>query len=153
MNKLFRMAEISSVACVILISGGSSVWLLAQTYQDKGKDQKQSPNFTGGTVTTVEENSKGAIAHFRFDKGARTKWHSHEGGQIILVEEGVGRHQIKGGPVVELKANETVYAQPGVVHWHGAAPDKGGVQFNISRGGITWLEEVTDKEFSAPVKR
>jgi quercetin dioxygenase-like cupin family protein len=114
--------------------------------------QKQNPNFTGGTVTPIDDK-EGNIAHFRFEPGARTKWHSHERGQIILVEEGIGRTQVKGGPVLELQAGETTYAGPGVVHWHGAGPDKGGVQYNISRGGITWLQEVTDQEFRAPAKR
>jgi len=111
---------------------------------------RPNPNFTGGVVTAVEENSKGNIAHFRFGPGARTKWHSHEGGQIILVEEGVGLYQVKGGPVMELRAGETVYCPPGVVHWHGAAPHEGGVQFNVSRGGITWFGEVTDQEYNVP---
>ena len=86
---------------------------------------------------------------FYFSPGARTKWHSHEGGQIILVEDGVGLYQEKGGPVVELRAGETHYCPPGVVHWHGASPKEGGTQFNTSRGGITWLAEVTDAEFTA----
>jgi 4-carboxymuconolactone decarboxylase len=135
---------------VTLLSLGltiSGLWILQA--QDKSSTQKQNPNFTGGTVTAVEEKPAGNIAHFRFEPGARTKWHSHEGGQIILVEEGVGRTQVKGGPVIELHAGETIYCPPGVVHWHGAAPDKGGVQYNISRGGITWLGEVTDAEFRA----
>ena len=114
---------------------------------------KQNPNFTGGAVTPIEDNSKGNIAHFRFPPGVRTKWHSHEGGQIILVEEGVGLYQNKGGPIIELHAGEVVYCPPGVVHWHGAAPDQGGVQYNISRGGITWMEEVTDQEFHGPRQR
>src|SRR5215469_9964965 len=76
---------------------------------------KQNPNFTG-TVTPITENSQASIAHFRFEAGARTKWHSHERGQIILVEDGVCRSQVKGGPVVELHAGETTYAAPGVVH-------------------------------------
>ncbi len=114
---------------------------------------KQNPNFTGGTVTPIEDSSKGNIAHFRFPPGVRTKWHSHEGGQIILVEEGVGLYQNKGGPIIELHAGEVTYCPPGVVHWHGAAPDQGGVQYNISRGGITWMEEVTDKEFHGPRQR
>jgi len=115
--------------------------------------EKQNPNFTGGTVTKLDEGTKSTIAHFRFDPGARTKWHSHDGGQIILVEEGVAHTQVKGGPVIELKAGESTYAGPGVVHWHGAAPDKGGVQYNVTRGGITWLEEVTDKEFRTAPKK
>ncbi len=114
---------------------------------------KQNPNFTGGSVTPIEDNSKGNIAHFRFPAGVRTKWHSHEGGQIILVEEGVGLYQNMGGPIIELHAGEVTYCPPGVVHWHGAAPDQGGVQYNISRGGITWMEEVTDKEFHGPRQR
>ena len=114
---------------------------------------KQNPNFTGGVVTPLDEKPVGNIAHFRFAPGARTKWHSHEGGQIILVEEGVGLYQNKGGPIVELHAGEMSYCPPGVVHWHGAAPDQGGVQYNVSRGGITWMEEVTDKEFKGPRQR
>jgi len=115
--------------------------------------EKQNPNFTGGTVTKLDEGTKATIAHFRFGPGSRTKWHSHEGGQIILVEEGVARTQVKGGPVIELKAGETTYAGPGVVHWHGAAPDRDGVQYNVTRGALTWLEEVTDKEFRAAPKK
>jgi len=98
--------------------------------------QTPNPNFTGGAVTAMEEKPAGNIAHFKFEPGSRTKWHSHEGGQIILVEEGVGRTQVRGGPMIELHAGETIYCPPGVEHWHGAAPDKGGVQYNISRGGI-----------------
>jgi quercetin dioxygenase-like cupin family protein len=115
--------------------------------------QRQNPNFTGGTVTPVEENSQANIAHYRFEPGARTKWHIHERGQIILVEEGVARMQMKGAQVMELHAGDTTFATPGVAHWHGAAPEKGGTQFNVSRGGITWLDEVTDKEYTAPPKR
>ena len=100
-------------------------------------------------MKTIKENSQGNSARFYFGPGARTKWHSHEGGQIILVEDGVGLYQEKGGPVVELRAGETHYCPPGVVHWHGASPKEGGTQFNISRGGITWRAAVTDAEFNA----
>jgi quercetin dioxygenase-like cupin family protein len=109
---------------------------------------KPNPNFTG-EVKTVKENSQGLTAHLYFAPGARTKWHSHEGGQIILVEDGVGLYQEKGGPVVELRAGEKHYCPPGVVHWHGASPTQGATYFNVSRGGITWLAEVTDQEFTA----
>src|SRR6202453_3972997 len=81
---------------------------------------KPNPNFTGGEVKTVKENSQGNIAHFYFPPGVRTKWHSHEGGQIILVEDGVGLYQEKGGPVVELRAGETHYCPPGVAPSPGA---------------------------------
>ena len=118
--------------------------------QGQGQE-KRNPNFQG-TVHTVTENSQGNIAHFRFEPGSRTKWHSHSGGQIILVEEGVGLTQVRGGPVIELHAGQAIYCPPGVEHWHGASPTEGGTQFNISRGGITWKEEVSEKEFSAAPK-
>jgi quercetin dioxygenase-like cupin family protein len=131
--------------CLGLLAAGSGLWRIHA-------QQPPNPNFTG-KVTRVEENSQGTMAHFRFDPGARTKWHSHEGGQIILVEEGVGLAQERGGPVIELHAGETIYCPPGVAHWHGAAPGQGGVQFNVSRGGITWLEVVSEKDYTAPTKR
>ena len=90
-----------------------------------GLQAQQSPNFTGGAVTAVEEKPQGNIAHFRFAPGARTKWHSHEGGQIILVEEGVGLTQLRGGPVIELRAGETVWCPPGVEHWHWSGVGRG----------------------------
>lgn len=137
-------------AGVALVLYGSGFLMLGVMH---GQD-KPNPNFTGGTVTALDEKPQGNIAHFRFSPGSRTKWHSHEGGQIILVEEGVGLTQVRGGPVIELHAGDTIWCPPGVEHWHGAAPDKGGVQYNISRGGIKWLEEVSEKDFTAkPVRK
>lgn len=132
------------LVCVAIVPvTGSLFFLYAQP----------NPNFTGGEVTKLDDTSKATIAHFRFGPGSRTKWHSHSQGQIILVEEGVGLTQVKGGPVIELHAGESIYAGPGVVHWHGAAPDKGGVQYNVTRGDITWLGEVSDAEYRAKPKR
>lgn len=113
---------------------------------------KNNPNFTG-TVTSVEDKWKALTAHYKFEAGARTKWHMHGGGQVMLVEEGVTHHQNKGGPVMELRANESYYAQPGVWHWHGASPTESTVQFNTTRGDITWGDVVTDAEFNAKATR
>ena len=129
--------------CLLLFVTVAGVWVLYA---------QNRANFTGN-VTAVEQSPKGAIAHYKFDAGARTKWHIHEGGQIILVEDGVARVQAKGGPVLELHAGDTLYAQPGVAHWHGAAPDHTATQYNVSRGATTWLDEVTDKEYTAAPKR
>lgn len=133
-------------AGVAAISVASLAWV-AQG-QNATPNTKQNPNFQG-VVNPVEDKYKTAYAHYEFTPGSRTKWHSHSGGQVILVEEGVTHFQNKGGPVMELKANEAYYAQPGVVHWHGATPKDRTVQFNTTRGDITWLNEVTDAEFNA----
>jgi 4-carboxymuconolactone decarboxylase len=114
--------------------------------------QQPNSNFTG-TIHRLTETPPGIITYIHFDAGARSKWHVHEKGQLILVEEGVALVQEKGGPVVELHAGEVIWCPPGVTHWHGAAPDQGGTQYNVTRGGITWLDPVTDQEYSSKPAR
>jgi len=60
---------------------------------------------------------------------------------------------LKGKPVLELKAGETTYAPPGAAHWHGASPDEAATQFNVSRGTTTWLDAVTEKDYTAAPKK
>lgn len=145
-------ARIAYTAGVMTLALGSVVWVARAQVQSATPNTKANPNFMG-TVTPVTDQYKVATAHYKFEANARTKWHSHSGGQIMLVEEGVTHHQNKGGPVMELRANEAYYVQPGVVHWHGATPDSSTVQFNTTRGDLTWMEEVTDAEFKAKAKR
>ncbi len=114
------------------------------------KDPLNSPYFKG-TVLPVNENSTGGFAHYKFTPGARTQWHIHEGGQILLCEVGICRHQLKGGPIIEFRAGETAYAPPGIAHWQGSTSTTAGTQFNIQRGKITWLTDVTDEEYNGPV--
>jgi len=142
MNRKLRISRYLNCSAACVLALGACVL-----------EAQQSSNFTGGKVTAIDEKPAGAIAHFRFDPGARTKWHTHEGGQIILVEEGVARTQEKGGPVIELHAGETIYCPPGVLHWHGAAPNQGGVQYNVARGKTTFTDEVTDAEYNAAPKK
>ena len=110
--------------------------------------QDSNPHFTG-KIERLKDDAPGQIAYIRFEAGARTLWHVHEKGQLVLVMEGVGLEQQKGGPVRELHAGDAVWCPPGVAHWHGAAPDQAGTQYNVTRGGIQWLEQVTEAEYTA----
>lgn len=60
----------------------------------------------------------------RFAPGSRTVWHRHPLGQVLVVTEGTGRVQRRGGPVETIRAGDTVHIAPGEWHWHGAAPDR-----------------------------
>src|SRR5580700_9785268 len=71
-----------------------------------------NPNFTGN-ITRLKEDPPGQITYIRFEAGARTKWHIHEKGQIVFVEEGVGLEQQKGGPVREVPAGCGALARRG----------------------------------------
>jgi quercetin dioxygenase-like cupin family protein len=90
-----------------------------------------------------------------FEPGARTAWHTHPLGQTLYVIQGVGRVQARGGPIREIKAGDVVWIPPGEKHWHGAAPTTGMVhiamQEALDGSHVTWMEHVTDEEYSASV--
>jgi len=108
---------------------------------------QQAPLFTGKSDVMDGKDLTAARRHF--DAGARTYWHSHDNGQLLLVEQGRMRTQKKGGPVRDLGVGESEYAGPNVAHWHGATPDQPLVQINVGFGGQTkWMEQVTDAEYA-----
>ncbi|AAD36075.1 cupin [Thermotoga maritima MSB8] len=86
-----------------------------------------------------------------FEPGARTHWHSHPGGQILIVTRGKGFYQERGKPARILKKGDVVEIPPNVVHWHGAAPDEELVHIGISTqvhlGPAEWLGSVTEEEY------
>lgn len=88
-----------------------------------------------------------------FEPGARSYWHAHPAGQILMVTEGLGYYQEKGQPVRLLRRGEVVQAQPGVEHWHGASPRQSmshiAVNVNTEKGLVTWLRPVTDQEYNS----
>ena len=86
-----------------------------------------------------------------FEPGSRTAWHTHPLGQTLHVVSGVGRVQTKGGPVLEIRAGDTVWIPPGEKHWHGASPTTAmthiAVHESLDGKHITWMEYVTDEEY------
>ena len=93
------------------------------------------------------------IANVVFEQGARNNWHTHPGGQVLIVTEGEGYYQEKGKPVQLLQKGEVVNIPPDVKHWHGASHDSGfthiAVNPNTQKGIVVWLERVTDKEYNS----
>jgi quercetin dioxygenase-like cupin family protein len=109
--------------------------------------QQNAPLFTGKSV--VMDGKDLSAARRSFEPGARTFWHSHDNGQLLLVEDGRMRTQKKGGPVKELGKGDSDYTGPTVVHWHGAVPGQALVQINVGFGGETkWMNEVTEAEYN-----
>jgi len=113
-------------------------------------------NFTGSAWNTplVANNStyNTVIGNVYFEPGARSNWHIHPSGQILIVTDGVGYHQIKGQPRQTIRKGDIVKCPPNVLHWHGASPDTGMQQMYIlpktEKGIVTWLQKVTDDEYS-----
>ncbi len=63
--------------------------------------------------------------------GSRTAWHSHPRGQILIAISGRGEVQTDGGQVVTLEPGDSIWAEPGERHWHGAAADSAFVYTSI----------------------
>ena len=107
--------------------------------------------FTGDAwidpVTRGLPSSKLTVAAVRFAPGARTAWHSHEGGQTLYMTEGRGLVQARGDKVVELSAGDVAFAPDGEEHWHGAAPDHFMSHLSITEGAPRWGALVTDAEY------
>ena len=120
---------------------GLGFLLVASSYA-----MQDDPHFTGKSV--VMEAKELTAARRSFEAGARSAWHSHDHGQLLLVEDGRMRTQKKGAPIKELAKGESDYTGPNVVHWHGAVPGQALVQINVGFGGETkWMEKVTDAEY------
>src|ERR1700710_3012509 len=56
-----------------------------------------------------------------FEPGARTAWHTHPLGQVLIVTFGRGFAQRENGPVEEIHPGDVVWFEPGEKHWHGAS--------------------------------
>lgn len=87
-----------------------------------------------------------------FEPGARSNWHTHPSGQILIITDGVGYYQIEGQPIEIMKKGDVVKFPPNVRHWHGASPDTGVQQLyiipNTEQGIVEWMEPVSDEEYN-----
>src|SRR5688572_21146615 len=93
-----------------------------------------------------------------FEPGARTAWHSHPAGQILIVTAGIGRVQRWGERIEEIRTGDVVRIPAGQKHWHGASPQASMTHIAITepRDGMSvqWMEKVTDEQYNdSPVSR
>nr|WP_269433362.1 cupin domain-containing protein [Limnochorda pilosa] len=86
-----------------------------------------------------------------FEPGARTAWHTHPLGQILIVTAGRGLVQTWGGPIQEIRPGDVVWIPPGEKHWHGAAPTTAmthiAIQEALDGKTADWLEHVTQEQY------
>jgi quercetin dioxygenase-like cupin family protein len=91
----------------------------------------------------------------RFEPKARTAWHTHPLGQTLHVVSGVGRVQLWGEPIREIRPGDTVWIAPGEKHWHGASPDTAmmhiALQEHLDGKHVEWLEHVTDEQYNGKI--
>ncbi len=114
--------------------------------------------FTGAVyidpVATPSQGSRLSASTVHFTPGARTACHTHPHGQTIVVTDGLGRAQHRGGQVEEIRPGDRAFFEPSEDHWHGAAPDRFMTHLamlDVDEHGTsaTWGEHVTDAEYNA----
>jgi len=111
----------------------------------------KASQFTGHAVgDAVLPATDGVVINtVTFAPGARTRWHSHERGQILSVIAGYGLICTAGEPPAPLRAGDWVWIPAGERHWHGAGPDTFLTHTAISLGATQWSDEVGESEYGA----
>jgi len=113
-------------------------------------------NFTGSArvemLFEAIDPSHASGGSVSFEPGARTAWHSHPRGQILIVTAGTGRVQRWGDPIEEMRAGDVVRIPAGQKHWHGASPQASMTHIAITehRDGtvVQWMEKVSDEQYN-----
>lgn len=92
-----------------------------------------------------------------FEPGCINNWHSHTGGQLLIVVGGEGLYQERGKPARHLKAGDIVEIAPNVEHWHGATATSWfshlATNGNPQTNQNNWLEVVSAEDYAEANKK
>ena len=164
--KKFRLSIVkkpfSVVAFLIFLSFATNAQKTGEIPAGSGttflKGERADPStFTGNVWLKVlvppDSTFNYHMANVTFEPGARTYWHKHPGGQILLVIEGIGYYQERGKPIQIIRAGDTIKCLPDTEHWHGASPQSQFSHIGITnfspKGRVMWLKSVTDEEYNS----
>lgn len=151
MKNMFRV--VFFVMLIITISSDRSI---AQDAGTKFSVNGVPLNVTNtGNNTLVELNKEDSLFAFNiavasFPPGKRLAWHSHPGGQVLVITDGAGFYQERGKPKQLVRKGEVIKCLPGVEHWHGASNETGVTYiatYSTKKGTTVWLQPVTEEEF------
>ncbi|MDH8701600.1 quercetin dioxygenase-like cupin family protein [Dysgonomonadaceae bacterium PH5-43] len=97
-----------AIACISILFMGCN----GNNYNNNGnmetnkifpKGQKAEANFTGTAwvemLVTDNTTFNTQVYNVTFEPGCRNYWHSHPGGQLLMVTSGKGYYQEKGKPI------------------------------------------------------
>jgi len=102
-------------------------------------EAKQPARATGASVT--------------FEPGARTAWHSHPLGQSLIVTAGIGRIQLWGKPIEEIRPGDVVWIAPGEKHWYGASQHSAmthiAIQEQLDGKTADFMEQVSNEQYQS----
>lgn len=98
-----------------------------------------------------DKNNEFSAGCVTFEPGARTVWHTHPKGQVLIVIEGEGFYQEKGKTAQSIKKGDVVNIPENTEHWHGATSLTKMIHIAITNYKddvqVTWLQHVTEEEY------
>ena len=101
---------------------------------------------------TSNKNLNVPLSNVTFEPGCRNNWHSHTGGQLLIVVGGEGLYQERGKPARRLKPGDILEIAPNVEHWHGATANSWfshlATNGNPQTNQNIWLEAVSDEDYA-----
>ena len=114
-------------------------------------------NFTGSVIVdplyAASESTSSTGGLVTFEPGARSAWHTHPAGQVLIVTFGTGWVQEEGGRKREIKPGDVIWTPPGVKHWHGGTPTTTmthvAIVESLNGERATWMEHVSDAQYRA----
>lgn len=120
----------------------------------KGSDKIFTGTVRIDPLYSANNDMRSSGGSVTFEPGARSNWHIHPVGQVLIVTSGVGRTQEWGKPVQEIRAGDIVICPVGIKHWHGASPTTSMTHISICEEKepgkvVEWMEPVTDEQYNA----
>jgi len=118
---------------------GSTDWFTGNVRIDPLHQPIEPSRFGAGSVT--------------FEPGARSHWHTHPLGQLLIVTVGCGWTQCWGETKQEIRAGDVIWCPPGHKHWHGATTTTSmthiAVQETLDGRVVDWMERVTEEQYES----
>lgn len=151
------MKQITTILITIIFLG-------CNTKKEKNMDNttlfpkgQQLPNqwFSGNAyitpLVTKDKNNEFSAGVVTFEPNARTNWHTHPKGQVLIILDGNGFYQEKGKPAQTIKKGDLINIPENIEHWHGASAKSKMAHIAITNFKddvqVTWLQPVTDQEY------
>ena len=161
MKKTVKVITIAVVAAALGIflwsalcaEAEPNVRIIRETEQRVGPASPD--NFTGEAISRGYFPAKEigvSTGEVTFKPGARTAWHTHPRGQMLIITEGRGLVRQWGEAPIEMREGDAVWIPAGVKHWHGAAPDSGVTHIALAPldeegRSSTWMEKTNGEDY------
>jgi quercetin dioxygenase-like cupin family protein len=151
------------VADALIQTTGQIIWhdpLIHENMEIKRSGSQSSTKgpaeyFTGAVridpLFAATEPGRVTSASVTFEPGARTAWHTHPLGQILIVTAGCGLAQRWGDQIQEIRPGDVIWFSPGEKHWHGATPTTAmthiAIVEQLDGKSADWMEKVSDQQY------